>query len=87
MGDHILSGAVMDPRALTELLPDWREAGAPLNTPVTADRVLFLTATRAYRPPGFMLPDCFRNHGNHVDSLAMSCAGWGGKRKAWYPNM
>ena len=43
IGAHILSGAVMDPRALTELLPDWKALGAPLNTPVTQDRFLFLT--------------------------------------------
>ncbi|WP_040787014.1 electron transfer flavoprotein-ubiquinone oxidoreductase [Massilia niastensis] len=69
LGAHILSGAVMDPRALTELVPDWKERGAPLDTPVTEDRVLFLTGTRAYRTPGFMLPKCFGNHGNYVISL------------------
>ncbi|WP_020656110.1 electron transfer flavoprotein-ubiquinone oxidoreductase [Massilia niastensis] len=69
LGAHIVSGAVMDPRALTELLPDWKERGAPLNTPVTEDRVLFLSATRAYRTPNFMLPKCFGNHGNYVISL------------------
>jgi electron-transferring-flavoprotein dehydrogenase len=69
LGAHILSGAVMDPRALTELLPDWKALGAPLNTPVREDRVLFLTETRAYKTPGFMLPKCFDNHGNYVISL------------------
>ena len=48
LGAHILSGAVMDPRALNELFPNWKELGAPLNTPVTEDRVLFLTETKAY---------------------------------------
>jgi electron-transferring-flavoprotein dehydrogenase len=69
VGAHILSGAVMDPRALTELIPDWKEKGAPLNTPVTEDRVLFLTETKAYRTPSFAVPQCFENHGNYVISL------------------
>jgi electron-transferring-flavoprotein dehydrogenase len=69
IGAHILSGAVMDPRALTELFPDWKERGAPLNTPVTEDRFLFLTRDRAFRTPNWMLPECFVNHGNYVISL------------------
>jgi electron-transferring-flavoprotein dehydrogenase len=70
IGAHILSGAVMDPQALTELLPDWKERGAPLNTPVSEDRFLFLSASKAYRTPSWMLPASFRNHGNYVISLA-----------------
>jgi electron-transferring-flavoprotein dehydrogenase len=70
LGAHILSGAVMDPQALTELIPNWKELGAPLNTPVTEDRVLFLTASKSYRTPGFMMPKCFENHGNYIVSLA-----------------
>jgi electron-transferring-flavoprotein dehydrogenase len=70
VGAHILSGAVMDPRALTELIPNWKELGAPLNTPVTEDRVLFLTETKAYQTPGIMVPKCMENHGNYVISLA-----------------
>jgi electron-transferring-flavoprotein dehydrogenase len=70
VGAHILSGAVMDPRALTELLPNWKELGAPLNTEVTEDRVLFLTEKKAYQTPGFMVPACFENHGNYIVSLA-----------------
>ncbi len=50
IGAHILSGAVMEPRTLNELIPDWREQGAPLDTPATDDRFLYLTATRAIRP-------------------------------------
>jgi len=73
IGAHILSGAVMDPRALAELLPDWKEKGAPLNVPVTEDRFLFLTQSSAIRTPGFMLPACFRNHGNYVISLGAFC--------------
>jgi electron-transferring-flavoprotein dehydrogenase len=69
LGAHILSGAVMDPKALTELLPNWKELGAPLNTAVTEDRVLFLTESKSYQSPGFMLPACFENHGNYVISL------------------
>jgi electron-transferring-flavoprotein dehydrogenase len=69
LGAHILSGAVMDPRAITELIPNWKELGAPLNTPVTEDRVLFLTESKAYKTPNFMLPKCFENHGNYVISL------------------
>jgi electron-transferring-flavoprotein dehydrogenase len=70
IGAHILSGAVMDPRAMDELFPDWKDRGAPLETPVTEDRFLFLTRERAYRTPDWLLPDCFRNHGNYVISLA-----------------
>jgi electron-transferring-flavoprotein dehydrogenase len=68
-GAHILSGAVMDPRALTELLPDWAAQGAPLRQPVTADEVLFLTPTAARRTPGWLVPDCLHNTGNHVVRL------------------
>jgi electron-transferring-flavoprotein dehydrogenase len=68
-GAHILSGAVMDPRAMSELFPDWKERGAPLNTAVTEDRFLFLTETSAASTPQWMLPDCFKNHGNYVISL------------------
>ncbi|MGV7206789.1 4Fe-4S dicluster domain-containing protein [Oxalobacteraceae bacterium A2-2] len=69
LGAHTLSGAVMDPKALTELIPDWKDKGAPLNTPVTEDRVMFLTETKAYKTPAFALPACFENHGNYVISL------------------
>ncbi len=68
-GAHILSGAVMDPRAITELFPNWQERGAPLRQPVTGDEVLFLTATDAYRTPGWLVPDCLHNEGNYVISL------------------
>ena len=68
-GAHILSGAIMDPIALTELLPKWKEDGAPLNQPVTGDSFLFLSETGAKATPAFFLPDCFKNHGNYVISL------------------
>ncbi|SMP54799.1 electron transfer flavoprotein-ubiquinone oxidoreductase [Noviherbaspirillum suwonense] len=70
IGAHILSGAVMDPIAINELFPNWRELGAPLNTPVTEDRFMFLTEKKARTTPEWMLPGCFRNHGNYVVSLA-----------------
>ena len=69
VGAHILSGAVMDPIAISELFPGWKELGAPLNTPVSEDRFLFLKKNGATRVPDWMLPDCFRNHGNYVISL------------------
>src|SRR5947208_13875562 len=56
IGAHILSGAVIDPIALNELIPDWRSRSAPLDTPVTEDRFLILTAHRAYRTADWMLP-------------------------------
>src|SRR5246127_5139084 len=58
VGAHILSGAVMDPKALTELFPNWKELGAPLNTPVTEDRVYVLTENKAIKTPNWMLPAC-----------------------------
>ena len=70
VGAHILSGTVMDPRAITELFPNWKELGAPLHTEVTEDRILFLTETKAYQTPNFMVPACFETHGNSVMSLA-----------------
>jgi electron-transferring-flavoprotein dehydrogenase len=69
-GAHILSGAVMDPKALTELFPNWKELGAPLNTEVTEDRVFVLTETKAFKTPNWLLPACFENHGNYIVSLA-----------------
>jgi electron-transferring-flavoprotein dehydrogenase len=68
-GAHILSGAVMDPRAITELFPDWKERGAPLNQPVTADEVLFLHEGWARPTPQWLIPGCLHNHGNYVISL------------------
>jgi electron-transferring-flavoprotein dehydrogenase len=70
IGAHILSGAVMDPRALNELIPDWKEKGAPLDVEVTEDRFLFLSESGAKNVPNWALPDNFKNHGNYVISLA-----------------
>ncbi|MCP5236296.1 MAG: electron transfer flavoprotein-ubiquinone oxidoreductase [Zoogloeaceae bacterium] len=69
LGAHILSGAVMDPRALTELIPDWQAQGAPLNTPVSEDKVLFLSETGGRAIPNGLLPGCFLNHGNYIVRL------------------
>jgi len=68
-GAHILSGAVMDPIAITELFSDWKERGAPLNQPVTADEVLFLSEAGARKTPDGLVPECFHNEGNYVISL------------------
>jgi electron-transferring-flavoprotein dehydrogenase len=82
IGAHILSGAVMDPQAMNELFSDWKERDAPLNTPVTEDRFLFLSAKGSTAVPGFMLPQCFRNHGNYVVSLANVCRWLGAQAEA-----
>jgi electron-transferring-flavoprotein dehydrogenase len=68
-GAHILSGAVLDPIAINELFPNWKELGAPLDTPVSSDSFLFLTENKAFATPGWMLPGCFQNHGNYIVSL------------------
>ena len=69
-GAHILSGAVMDPRAIDELLPNWKELGAPLNQPVTGDDVLFLSETGSKRTPDWLVPRNFHNDGCYVISLS-----------------
>ncbi|WP_398306619.1 electron transfer flavoprotein-ubiquinone oxidoreductase [Zoogloea sp.] len=66
VGAHILSGAVIEPRSLEELFPDWKERGAPLNTPVKEDRFLFLTTDKAYKLP---TPPQMHNDGNYIVSL------------------
>jgi len=70
VGAHILSGAVMDPIGINELIPDWKEKGAPLNTAVTEDRFMFLTESKSFTTPNWMLPACFQNHGNYIVSLS-----------------
>src|ERR1043166_7917923 len=70
VGAHILSGAVFEPRALDELIPDWRERGAPLNTPASEDRFLYLTKNRALRLP---TPPQMHNGGNYIISLGNLC--------------
>jgi electron-transferring-flavoprotein dehydrogenase len=70
IGAHILSGAVIDPRALDELLPDWRQLDAPLETQAHEDRVLLLTESTSYKLP---VPPFLRNEGNYVGSLSNVC--------------
>lgn len=69
IGAHILSGAIMDPRALNELIPDWKEKGAPLDTLVTEDQFVFLQQSAGFKVPDFLVPDSLQNHGNYVVSL------------------
>ncbi len=79
VGAHILSGAVMEPRALNELFPDWEERGAPLLTPVRQDRFLYLTEKRAFRLP---TPPQMANHGNYIISLGNVCRWLAGEAEA-----
>ncbi len=79
IGAHILSGAVIDPRALSELVPDWQAQGAPLDTPVTEDRFLILTPEKSYRIPNVLLPRLMGNHGNYIASLGNLCR-WLGRQ-------
>jgi electron-transferring-flavoprotein dehydrogenase len=73
VGAHILSGAVIDPIALNELIPDWKEKGAPLLTPVTEDRFLFLTSGGSFSVPNALMPPLMNNHGNYIVSLGNVC--------------
>jgi electron-transferring-flavoprotein dehydrogenase len=73
VGAHILSGAVLEPRALNELIPDWKDKGAPLNTPVTQEKFLFLTAKGSFGVPVGLMPGQFKNHGNYIVSLGNVC--------------
>jgi electron-transferring-flavoprotein dehydrogenase len=70
IGAHILSGAIMDPRALNELISNWQELGAPLETPVSKDQFTFLTETGSLTVPHLFLPECFSNQGNYILSLS-----------------
>ena len=79
VGAHILSGAVLEPRALDELLPDWRQRGAPLDTEAREDRFLFLTERRAFRLP---TPPQMRNRGNYIISLGKLCRWLAGEAEA-----
>jgi electron-transferring-flavoprotein dehydrogenase len=79
IGAHILSGAVIEPRSLNELIPDWKEKGAPLKTPVTEDRVMFLTEKSGFRLP---LPPFLHNEGNYIISLGNLCRWLGEQAEA-----
>jgi electron-transferring-flavoprotein dehydrogenase len=73
VGAHILSGAVLDPCGLDALMPDWKERGAPLNTPVTEDRFYMLGEAGAMRIPNFPMPPLMNNHGNYIVSMGNVC--------------
>ena len=73
IGAHILSGAVLEPRALDELIPDWKDKDAPLRTPVAAEKFLFLTERNAFSWPTSLLPPVMHNRGNYVISLGNFC--------------
>ncbi|MGD0143699.1 MAG: electron transfer flavoprotein-ubiquinone oxidoreductase [Rhizomicrobium sp.] len=73
IGAHILSGAVIDPIAINELIPDWKEKGAPIDTPVTDDRFYYLGPAGGIRIPNFMMPPLMSNHGNYIVSLGNLC--------------
>ncbi|MFV0492303.1 MAG: 4Fe-4S dicluster domain-containing protein [Pseudorhodobacter sp.] len=73
VGAHILSGAVLDPSGLDALIPDWREKGAPLNTPVTKDNFYILGPSGKIRVPNWPMPPLMHNHGNYIVSMANVC--------------
>jgi electron-transferring-flavoprotein dehydrogenase len=73
IGAHILSGAVIDPIGINELIPDWKEKGAPIDTPVTDDRFYFLLSSGAIPLPSFAMPPLMSNHGNYIVSLSNLC--------------
>ncbi|MFM9865288.1 MAG: 4Fe-4S dicluster domain-containing protein [Micropepsaceae bacterium] len=73
VGAHILSGAVIDPISMNELIPNWKEKGAPLDTPVTDDRFLYLGPSGSIRVPNFLMPPLMWNHGNYIASLGNIC--------------
>ncbi|MGE3872146.1 MAG: electron transfer flavoprotein-ubiquinone oxidoreductase [Parvibaculaceae bacterium] len=82
VGAHILSGAVVDPIALNELIPDWKEKGAPLSTEVTDDRFYVLGPQGAVRLPNIMMPPLMSNHGNYAVSLGNVCRWLAGEAEA-----
>jgi electron-transferring-flavoprotein dehydrogenase len=82
IGAHILSGAVVDPVAINELIPDWKEKGAPLDTPVTDDRFYFFGPSGSIRIPGFAMPPLMSNHGNYIVSLSNVCKWLGTQAEA-----
>ena len=74
VGAHILSGNVFEPRALNELIPDWKEKDAPLTTQVTGDTFKILTGeSSSFTVPGMFLPKAIDNHGNYIISLSDLC--------------
>lgn len=84
VGAHILSGAVFEPRALTELFPDWKALGAPLNTPVTRDDIFILkNAESGTKIPDAFVPKTMHNEGNYIISWAIYAAGSPSRLKTW----
>ena len=83
VGAHILSGAVLEPRAMNELFPEWKELGAPINTPVTKDKFFFYTsAKRALKLPNFFIPKPTHNDGNYIVSMGNVCRWLGEQAEA-----
>lgn len=82
IGAHILSGAIIEPRALNELLPEWKALGAPLNTAVVDDRFLFLSEKKALSFPSWTLPPQMHNEGNYIVSLGNVCRWLGEQAEA-----
>ena len=82
VGAHILSGAVIDPVGMNELIPDWKEKGAPIHTPVTEDEFWTLTETGAMKTPNWVLPKLMDNHGNYIVSLGRVCKWLGEQAEA-----
>ncbi len=82
VGAHILSGAVLEPRALNELIPDWKEKGAPLDAPVDNEKFLLLSEKGSISVPVWMLPGQMHNHGNYVVSLGNVCRWLGEQAEA-----
>ena len=91
VGAHILSGAVIDPITLNELIPDWKEKGAPLTTPVTKDEFKILGPAGSSSLPTFLMPPLMNNHGNYIGSLSNLTKWLGGEAEALgveiYPGM
>jgi len=82
IGAHVLSGGVLDPSSLNDLIPDWKEKGAPIETVVTDDRFYFFSRRAAIRIPNFLMPPLMHNHGNHVISLSNLCRWLGTQAEA-----
>jgi len=82
VGAHILSGAVLEPRALDELIPDWKDKGAPLNAPVTDEKFLVLGEKKSVSVPISLLPPQMDNHGNYVVSMGNVCRWLAGQAEA-----
>ncbi|MDA0787142.1 MAG: electron transfer flavoprotein-ubiquinone oxidoreductase [Proteobacteria bacterium] len=82
VGAHILSGAVLETRALDELIPDWRDRDAPIRTPVSDEKFLFLRESSAMSIPTALLPPTLKNHGNHIISLGNLCRWLGEQAEA-----